>query len=85
MCDPPGFRGWIEYLKLAIPGMMALCLEWWAFEVVALMAGLLKDSHVALGAHTVGFKPSFGLFYGRHGLIDALVMRDHSWCSAPPG
>lgn len=36
----PGFQprealqGWGEYLKLGIPGMSMLCLEWWSFEVL---------------------------------------------------
>jgi MATE family multidrug resistance protein len=29
------------YLKIGIPGMLMLCFEWWAFELLALFTGLL--------------------------------------------
>lgn len=33
------FTGIYEYLSLGIPSAMMLCLEWWAFEAMAIMAG----------------------------------------------
>jgi MATE family multidrug resistance protein len=41
---------WI-FVKLGTPGVIMLCSEWWAFEVVALAAGLLGDT--VLAAQTV--------------------------------
>jgi multidrug resistance protein, MATE family len=35
------------FLKLGIPGVIMLCAEWWAFEIVALLAGLLGDEYLA--------------------------------------
>ena len=32
---------WPAFLKLALPGMVMLCAEWWSFEIVALGAGWL--------------------------------------------
>jgi MATE family multidrug resistance protein len=29
------------YLKIGIPGMLMLCFEWWAFELLALFTGIL--------------------------------------------
>lgn len=33
------FQGIGEYLSLGIPSAMMLCLEWWAFEAMAVMSG----------------------------------------------
>ncbi|KAJ3029011.1 hypothetical protein HDV00_009817, partial [Rhizophlyctis rosea] len=40
-----------EFLKLGIPGVGLTCSEWWAFEIIALAAGLLGDK--ALATQTV--------------------------------
>eukprot|EP00126_Sphaerothecum_destruens_P012421 Sdes_comp21302_c0_seq1m19944 len=32
-------RGWPQFLKLAVPGMLMTCSEWWAFEAMTLGAG----------------------------------------------
>jgi hypothetical protein len=31
-------KGLINYFKLGIPSTGMLCLEWWAFEIMALLA-----------------------------------------------
>jgi multidrug resistance protein, MATE family len=35
------------FLCLGFPGVIMLCSEWWAFEVVALAAGILGDNELA--------------------------------------
>lgn len=35
------------FLSLGLPGVVMLCSEWWCFEVVALLAGLLGDEYLA--------------------------------------
>lgn len=45
------FQGWREFLNLGIPGMLGLCLEWWAFEALAVLCGLCKDPETAIGAN----------------------------------
>ncbi|KAG0363361.1 hypothetical protein BG005_001159 [Podila minutissima] len=52
--------GWPAFLKLAIPGVMMVCTEWWAFEVVSLAASYLGT--VALAAQSVVVQTS-GLLY----------------------
>ncbi|XXG83826.1 hypothetical protein AAC387_Pa10g1493 [Persea americana] len=37
------FRG-LEFLQLAIPSAMMLCLEWWSFEMLILLSGLLPNA-----------------------------------------
>ncbi|OIW11546.1 hypothetical protein TanjilG_26912 [Lupinus angustifolius] len=36
----------IEYLKLALPSAAMVCLEYWAFEIMVLLAGLLPNPQV---------------------------------------
>ncbi|KAF9178618.1 hypothetical protein BGZ51_007616 [Haplosporangium sp. Z 767] len=52
--------GWRAFLKLALPGVMMVCTEWWAFEVVSLAASYLGT--VALAAQSVVVQTS-GLLY----------------------
>jgi MATE family multidrug resistance protein len=54
------FTGWRAFLKLAIPGVMMVCTEWWAFEVVSLAASYLGT--VSLAAQSVVVQTS-GLLY----------------------
>lgn len=35
------FSGWSQYLKLSLPGILVLCGEWWAFEILIILAGLV--------------------------------------------
>eukprot|EP01105_Mastigella_eilhardi_P020510 TRINITY_DN4898_c0_g1_i1.p2 TRINITY_DN4898_c0_g1~~TRINITY_DN4898_c0_g1_i1.p2 ORF type:complete len:156 (+),score=22.31 TRINITY_DN4898_c0_g1_i1:91-558(+) len=41
------FKHWWEFLRLGIPGVFMCCSEWWGFEVVALLAGLLGTKELA--------------------------------------
>lgn len=45
------FKGWNEFLRLGVPGMLALCLEWWAFEILAVLCGLTRYPETAIGAN----------------------------------
>ncbi|KAJ3077748.1 hypothetical protein HK102_004993, partial [Quaeritorhiza haematococci] len=36
-----------EFLRLGIPGIAMICSEWWAFEIVALAAGILGEDMLA--------------------------------------
>lgn len=42
------FSGWYAYLTIALPATVMLCCEWWAFEVVAIFAGMLPDPDLTL-------------------------------------
>jgi len=39
--DKKTFRGIGQYLSLGVPSALMLMLEWWAYEVMTLMAGYL--------------------------------------------
>uniref|UniRef100_A0A0A8Z5Q4 Protein DETOXIFICATION n=1 Tax=Arundo donax TaxID=35708 RepID=A0A0A8Z5Q4_ARUDO len=37
------FRGIPGFLKLAVPSALMLCMEWWSFELLLLLSGLLPN------------------------------------------
>ena len=39
--DKECFRGWSEYLEVSLPDAAMVCSEWWAFELLTLMAGTM--------------------------------------------
>jgi len=47
MYDRTVFKDVGIYLKIGIPGMLMLCFEWWAFEVLAIFTGLLSVEELA--------------------------------------
>ncbi|XP_054635102.1 multidrug and toxin extrusion protein 1-like isoform X2 [Dunckerocampus dactyliophorus] len=45
---------WGPFVKLAVPSMLMLCLEWWMFEVGGVLAGLISEAE--LGAQAVAYQ-----------------------------
>ena len=41
---------WGQFLKLGLPGMAMLCLEWWAVEVASFVAGTISEEELATNA-----------------------------------
>ncbi|CAA3024366.1 DETOXIFICATION 49-like [Olea europaea subsp. europaea] len=37
------FKGWKSLLNLAIPSCISVCLEWWWYEIMILLCGLLEN------------------------------------------
>ena len=35
------FNGWDQYLKVALPCTVMICAEWWAFQVIQILAGII--------------------------------------------
>ena len=38
---------WLQFFKLAIPGLIMLCLEWWSAEVATFIAGYISEDELA--------------------------------------
>uniref|UniRef100_A0A8C4S6G1 Multidrug and toxin extrusion protein n=1 Tax=Erpetoichthys calabaricus TaxID=27687 RepID=A0A8C4S6G1_ERPCA len=58
---------WGSFIRLAIPSMLMLCIEWWTFEIGSFLSGLI--SKVALGSQSILYELStiafmFPLGYG---------------------
>ncbi|KAM3623823.1 uncharacterized protein V6R79_015973 [Siganus canaliculatus] len=45
---------WGPFVKLAIPCMLMLCLEWWVFEVGGFLAGMISEAE--LGAQSIAYE-----------------------------
>jgi MATE family multidrug resistance protein len=41
-------KGLIQYFKLGIPSTGMLCLEWWAFEIMTLLAAYISLTATAV-------------------------------------
>ncbi|GMF31403.1 unnamed protein product [Phytophthora lilii] len=41
------------FLRLGVPGMLMMTMEWWAFEILTLMSGVLPNAVVSVSAHAV--------------------------------
>lgn len=39
--DKSIYRELVKYLRIGVSGMLMLCFEWWAFELLAIFTGLL--------------------------------------------
>lgn len=37
-------------MKVAVPSCLGICLEWWWYEIVTVMAGYLQDPTLAVAA-----------------------------------
>ena len=35
------FKEWGSYLRLSIPATVMLCAEWWAFEILTILTGII--------------------------------------------
>lgn len=44
------FRGWGSLLNLAIPSCVSVCLEWWWYELLTLLCGLLLNPKATVGS-----------------------------------
>ena len=45
--DKETFCGWSEYLKISLPSTVMLCSEWWAFESITILAGIIGVTELA--------------------------------------
>ncbi|XP_054802208.1 protein DETOXIFICATION 54 isoform X1 [Prosopis cineraria] len=43
-------EGWWKLMKVAVPSCLGICLEWWWYEIVTVMAGYLQNPTVAVAA-----------------------------------
>ncbi|KAF7008898.1 hypothetical protein CFC21_023547 [Triticum aestivum] len=62
------FRGIVSFMKLAVPSALMVCLEWWSFELLVLLPGLLPNPKleasvlsISLNTGSLAFMIPFGL------------------------
>ncbi|XP_049576090.1 multidrug and toxin extrusion protein 1-like [Syngnathus scovelli] len=64
---------WGPFVKLAIPSMLMLCLEWWLFEVGGFIAGIISE--VELGAQSVTYQLTVVAYMFPLGISAAVSVR----------
>ncbi|KAJ4868118.1 MATE efflux family protein [Raphanus sativus] len=62
------FSSMKQFISLAIPSAMMICLEWWSFEILLLLSGLLPNSKLETSVMSICLTAS-GLHYV---LVDAI-------------
>lgn len=45
--DMDSFRGWTQYLKVALPSTLMITAEWWAFQALLILAGIIGVNELA--------------------------------------
>ena len=48
--------GWYHYLQLGAPAVVQICSEWWVFEIITLLAGLLPQPDVEVASIGILFQ-----------------------------
>ena len=64
------------YLRVSLPSAFIVWSEWWAFELLAIFAGLTPDAEVNLAAHSAMFNMVvvfYMLFTGTSNALCTLV------------
>ncbi|XP_061129829.1 multidrug and toxin extrusion protein 1-like [Syngnathus typhle] len=64
---------WGPFVKMAIPSMLMLCLEWWLFEVGGFIAGIISE--IELGAQSVTYQLTVVAYMFPLGISAAVSVR----------
>ena len=48
-------KDWKNWIQIGMGGALSMCLEWWAFEILGLLAGLLPEATTEIGANAIMF------------------------------
>ncbi|XP_018812031.1 protein DETOXIFICATION 53-like isoform X2 [Juglans regia] len=56
------FQGWGPLLSLALPSLISVCLEWWWYEIMLFLCGLLSNPQASLAAMGILIQTT-GLLY----------------------
>lgn len=69
------FEGWGQYITMAVPSMVMICLDWWTFEVIVMLSGLLPNPDVTMSMMGITFNIHALCFFAAHGLSGAASTR----------
>ncbi|XP_053185221.1 multidrug and toxin extrusion protein 1-like isoform X3 [Scomber japonicus] len=64
---------WGDFVRLAIPSMFMICLEWWTLEIGEFLAGLISE--VELGAQSIVYQLSSIAYMVPQGFTVAATVR----------
>uniref|UniRef100_A0A2P2IN61 Protein DETOXIFICATION n=2 Tax=Rhizophora mucronata TaxID=61149 RepID=A0A2P2IN61_RHIMU len=69
------FRGFGGFFRLAIPSALMICLEWWSFELLILLSGLLPNPELETSVLSVCLTTTSTLYAIPYGLSLAVSTR----------
>uniref|UniRef100_A0ACD6AJY5 Uncharacterized protein n=1 Tax=Avena sativa TaxID=4498 RepID=A0ACD6AJY5_AVESA len=69
------FRGARDFFRLAVPSALMLCLEWWSFEILVLLSGLLPNPKLETSVLSITLNTANCLFMIPYGLGAAISTR----------
>ncbi|KAL3631375.1 hypothetical protein CASFOL_024359 [Castilleja foliolosa] len=69
------FEGIREFFKFAVPSAIMICLEWWSFELVILLSGLLPNPQLETSILSVSLSTTSTLYSIPYGLAAAASTR----------
>ncbi|KAF3779834.1 DETOXIFICATION 16 protein [Nymphaea thermarum] len=71
----PALRSTVNFLRLATPSAAMICLEWWAFEIMILMSGLLPNAELEVSVLFIILNTSTAVYTIPEGLGQAISAR----------
>ncbi|KAF8721676.1 hypothetical protein HU200_022848 [Digitaria exilis] len=69
------FHGIGDFLKLAVPSALMVCMVWWSFEILVLLSGLLPNPQLETAVFSISMNIAFMAFTVPLGLSAAISTR----------
>nr|CAB3446397.1 unnamed protein product [Digitaria exilis] len=69
------FHGIGDFLKLAVPSALMVCMVWWSFEILVLLSGLLPNPRLETAVFSISMNIAFMAFTVPLGLSAAISTR----------
>ncbi|XP_021860388.1 protein DETOXIFICATION 53 [Spinacia oleracea] len=69
------FQGWKMVLNLALPSVLSVCLEWWWYEIMLFLCGLLQNPKASVAAMGILIQTTGLLYVFPHALSMGLSTR----------
>lgn len=68
-------REWWPLLKLGVPSCLGICLEWWWYEIITILAGYLSNPQVAIATSGVIIQTTALMYAFPHALGSSVSTR----------
>ncbi|XAR68721.1 hypothetical protein NMG60_11000071 [Bertholletia excelsa] len=68
-------QGWWPLISLAVPSMCSVCLEWWWYEIILFLGGLLENPQSTVGAMGILIQTTATLYLVPYSLSTGISQR----------
>eukprot|EP00798_Chlamydomonas_sp_ICE-L_P030729 gene30729-35765_t len=68
-------KDWGTYIQVAVPSMVMICLDWWTFEMLVILSGLLPNPDLTMSMMGITFNIHALCFFAANGLSGAASTR----------